>query len=56
MGFFKEFYENGTVTRSINTTFLVLIPKRGGVEDLKGLSTYKFGWEPLQTVRKGVGK
>ena len=39
MGFFKEFYEKSTVTRSINTTFLVLIPKRGGAEDLKGLPT-----------------
>ena len=35
MGVFKEFYEKGTFTKSINTTFLVLIPKKGGAEDLK---------------------
>ena len=35
MGFFKEFYEKGTFTKSINTTFLVLILKKGGAEDLK---------------------
>ena len=37
MGFFKELYEKGTFTRSINTTFLVLIPKKGGAKDLKDL-------------------
>ena len=35
MGVFKEFYEKDTFTKSINTTFLVLIPKKGGAEDLK---------------------
>ena len=37
MGFFKEFHEQGKFVRSINATFLVLIPKRQNVEDLKDL-------------------
>ena len=60
MGFFKEFYEKGTFTKSINTTFLVLIPKKGGVEDLKDFqpislvgSLYKL---LANRLKKVVGK
>ena len=35
MEMFHEFFVKGTFIRSINTTFLVLIPKKGGAEDLK---------------------
>ncbi|RVW74519.1 hypothetical protein CK203_053802 [Vitis vinifera] len=35
MGFFKEFFECSSFARSLNATFLILIPKKGGVEDLK---------------------
>ncbi|RVX04635.1 LINE-1 reverse transcriptase-like [Vitis vinifera] len=35
MGFFKEFHERGRFVKSLNATFLVLVPKRGGAEDLK---------------------
>ncbi|RVW49943.1 LINE-1 retrotransposable element ORF2 protein [Vitis vinifera] len=31
---FKEFYEQRSFVKSLNTTFLVLIPKKGGAEDL----------------------
>ena len=31
---FREFLEHGTLTMSLNTTFLVLIPKKGGAESL----------------------
>ncbi|RVX03335.1 LINE-1 reverse transcriptase-like [Vitis vinifera] len=31
---FKEFYEDKSFAKSLNSTFLVLIPKKGGVEDL----------------------
>ncbi|RVW47373.1 LINE-1 retrotransposable element ORF2 protein [Vitis vinifera] len=31
---FKEFYEHGSFAKCLNTTFLVLIPKKGGAEDL----------------------
>ncbi|KAJ9707979.1 hypothetical protein PVL29_000172 [Vitis rotundifolia] len=31
---FKEFYEHRSFAKCLNTTFLVLIPKKGGAEDL----------------------
>ena len=34
MGFFKDFFERGKFVRSLNSTFLVLVPKKGGVDDL----------------------
>ena len=34
MGFLKEFHEHGRFVRSLNSTFLVLIPKNPGAEDL----------------------
>ena len=34
MGFFKDFFERGKFVRSLNTTFLVLVPKKGGADDL----------------------
>ena len=35
MGFFRDFHERGRFVKSLNATFLVLVPKKGGVEDLK---------------------
>ena len=35
MGFFKDFHDQGKFIKSINASFLVLIPKKGGAEDLK---------------------
>ena len=35
MGFFKEFHDHNCFVKSLNVTFLVLIPKKGGVEDLR---------------------
>ena len=35
MRLFRDFHEHGRFVRSLNSTFLVLIPKRGGVEELK---------------------
>ena len=35
MGFLKEFYEYGRFVRSLNSTFLVLIPKKAIAEDLR---------------------
>ena len=34
-GFFRDFHERGRFVKSLNATFLVLVPKKGGVEDLK---------------------
>ena len=35
MGFFKDFFERGKFVRSLNSTFLVLVPKKGRVDDLR---------------------
>ena len=35
MRFFGEFYEHGNFVKSSNATFLVLIQKKAGVEDLR---------------------
>ena len=37
IGFFKEFYDNSRFVKNLNTTFLVLIPKKQNVEDFKDL-------------------
>ena len=34
MEMFKEFHEHSSFLKSLNNTFLVLIPKKGGAEDL----------------------
>ena len=34
MDLFREFYDQRSFSKSLNSTFLVLIPKKGGVEDL----------------------
>ena len=34
MGFFKDFFERGKFVRSLNSMFLVLVPKKGGADDL----------------------
>ena len=35
MVFFRDFHEWCRFVRSLNATFLVLVPNKGGVEDLK---------------------
>ena len=37
MGFFKDFHERSRFVKSLNATFLVLIPKKSTVEDKKDL-------------------
>ena len=34
MDLFKEFFDKKSFAKSLNTTFLVLIPKKGGAKDL----------------------
>ena len=35
MNLFREFHKSGCFVRGLNATFLVLIPKRVGAEDLR---------------------
>ena len=37
IGFFKEFHDDARFVKNLNTTFLVLIPKKQSVEDFKDL-------------------
>ena len=60
----REFHESRTFTRSVNTTFLVLIPKKGGAKDLNDFrpismvgSLYKLLAKVLANkLKKVVGK
>ena len=64
MCFFKEFYENGKFVKSLNATFMVLIPKKAGVEALGDFrpislvgSLYKWLAKALANrLKKVVGK
>ena len=42
VGFFKEFFEHNRFVKSLNATFLVLVPKKGIVEDIKDSSVFFF--------------
>ena len=60
MGFFKEFHKKGRFVKSLNATFLVLVPKKGGAEDLKDFrpinlvgSLYKL---LANRIKKVIGK
>ena len=61
MGFFREFFEHNWFVKSLNATFLVLVPKGRIVEDLKDLrpislvgSLYKILSEVLANRIKSV--
>ena len=40
MSFFKEFYEFSSLERSLDATFLVMIPKKGRAKELKDFLAY----------------
>ena len=42
MNFFKDFYDFACFVRSLNLTFLVLILKKGGTEDLRDFKPISF--------------
>ncbi|RVW74602.1 hypothetical protein CK203_050923 [Vitis vinifera] len=42
LGFFRDFHEDGRFVKSLNATFLTLVPKKGGAEDLKWISFWFF--------------
>ena len=64
MGIFREFHERGRFVKSLNATFLVLVPKKGGAEDLKDFrpislvgSLYKLLAKVLANrIKKVMGK
>ena len=52
MGLFIDFHEHGSFVRSINTTFMVLIPKRGGAEDLKDFKPINLTGSSYKLIAK----
>ena len=64
MAFFREFHERGRFVKSLNATFLVLVPKKRGAEDLKNFrpislvrSLYKLLVKVLTNrIKKVMGK
>ena len=61
MGFFREFFQNDQFVKSLNATFLVLVPKGRTIEDLKDLrpislvgSLYKILSKVLANIIKRV--
>ncbi|RVW44823.1 hypothetical protein CK203_087100 [Vitis vinifera] len=64
LSFFKEFHEHGCFVKNLNATFLVLVPKKGGVEELKDFkpinlvdSIYKLLAKVLANrLKKMIGK
>ncbi|WJZ83279.1 hypothetical protein VitviT2T_002974 [Vitis vinifera] len=62
--FFREFHEHGKFVKRLNTTFLVLIPKKMGAEDLRDFrpislvgSLYKWLAKVLANrLKRAVGK
>ena len=61
MNLFRQFHETRRFVRSLNATFLVLIPKKGGVEELKDFrpislvgGLYKWLAKVLANRLKGV--
>ena len=64
MRFFREFYEHGNFVKNLNATFLVLIPKKAVVEDLRDFrpislvgGLYKWLTKVLANrLRRVVGK
>ena len=64
MNMFKDFHNTGRFVKSLNTTFIVLIPKKGEAEDLKDFkpislvgSIYKWIAKVLENrLKQVVGK
>ena len=47
LGFFRDFHEEGRFVKSLNATYLALVPKKGGVEDLKDFRPISLVGQPL---------
>ena len=52
MEFFKDFFEHDRFVRSINATFVVLIPKKGGAEDIKNFRSISLVGSLYQWLAK----
>ena len=53
---FKEFYEHSAFIKSINSTFLVLIPKKGGGRGSWGIQANQSLGGAVQTIGQGFNQ
>ena len=53
MRMLEEFFETEKFVKNLKTTFLVLVPKKGGAEDFKD---FKSGGKFIQAFNKGPCK
>lgn len=56
VGFFRALYECGSFKRSLNATFLVLVPRKGGAKDLKDLRLVSLLSTLYKLLAKDFGK
>ena len=52
MELFKEFFEQKKFVRSLNATFLVMIPKKGNIEDIKDYRPISLLGGPYKILAK----
>ena len=53
---FKEFYDHKSFAKSLNTTFLLLIPKKGGAEDLRDFRPISLLGGAVQASGQSAGQ
>ena len=56
MSFCRDFHEHSNFVKSVNATFLVLIPKMGSVEDLRDFRPISLVGGFVQVVASGVSQ
>lgn len=56
VGFFKEFQNCRNFERSLNATFIALIPKKPGGKKYQGVLAYQLSGQCLQAISKSVSK
>ncbi|GMP69285.1 hypothetical protein CsSME_00028603 [Camellia sinensis var. sinensis] len=53
MAMFNQFHQTGEFEKSLNVTFLALIPKKGGAEDIRDFHPISFGESVAGSARWG---
>ena len=56
MAVFKDFFVSSKFVKSINSTFIMMVPKKEGEDDFKDFRPISLVGESLQTDSKGFSK